>query len=469
MNYFAFTALVNTLMSVGLGVFVVARNPRNIVNRAFSLLCLSVALFSFCYFFWQISDAETEALFWSKGLMLASIFIPVCYFYFILAFLDKVKRYRFLLLGCYLLSLFFVLSDVKSLIVRGVTPKLYFPFWPEPGILYPFFLLMFFGLVIYSSWLLFVALRSSNGIRHRQISYVFIGFVVGFIGGATNYFLWYDIPFPPYANIFISVGFAFIAYAILKYRFMDIRIVFRKSLVILIMTVIFSLMILFAGLLASKVFAVGFNFNTAVIIALTFIIILLIINPLKRILNKLFLKQYYDLSKEIEGLTGDLEATNTLEKLSIKVSQKADKLFGVSDVWFLVYDKKIGKYISEFPKKGEIVFSPEDRIVTAFIEEKKPIIRGEIDYLVKESPDKKAVLEEGEKIMERLKWEAIFPLTLGGEIFGALALGEKRDNSLYSTENVEAIEKFCRQVTIALANVILYEDTMERVRREIDH
>jgi len=70
----------------------------------------------------------------------------------------------------------------------------------------------------------------------------------------------------PLVAIFIVI---FTSYSILKYRFMDIRIALKKGIVVISLLVLFAMMILLAGLGASRIFEIGFNFNTGVVIFLT--------------------------------------------------------------------------------------------------------------------------------------------------------------------------------------------------------
>ena len=258
----------------------------------------------------------------------------------------------------------------------------------------------------------------------------------------------------------------FFLYIITRYRFMDIRVVIRKSVITSTLIVTVAIFMMLVGLLASQVFILGFNLNTFLVLLLAVGVILFSYRPACEFLDRIFLKQFYDLSKEIEKLPNDFKTTNTFEKLSNKVSEKANELFGIENVWLLIYNKKERKYISEFPRKGEILFSSDDMIIKAFGEKRQPIIRDEIDYIIKENPERKKTLEGGEKIMKRLGWDAIFPLTLGGEIYGALALGKIKNSSIYSVEKVDAVNKFSKQISNALANIILYDEAMERVDRE---
>ena len=74
---------------------------------------------------------------------------------------------------------------------------------------------------------------------------VIIGTIIGYLGVATNYLLWYDIPIPPIGNWTAAFYLAIVAYAILKYRLMDIRMAIKRS------TIFSGIVIISAALFAS--------------------------------------------------------------------------------------------------------------------------------------------------------------------------------------------------------------------------
>jgi len=231
MLFYAIAALINAIASTILGLFVYFKNKKEILNRTFALFCLSIAVWSYAYFLWQISTTSETALFWSKALMVGAIFLPVTYFHFITVFLSVYQKEKKLLILGYLLAFIFLILNFTPLFVKSVEPTLSFPYWPKPGIAYHPFLLMFFGYAVYSGYLMFQTLRGSAGIKKLQIKYVLLGTLIGLLGGSTNYFLWYGITIPPIGNALVFFYILFIALAILKYHLFEIRVILTELLV----------------------------------------------------------------------------------------------------------------------------------------------------------------------------------------------------------------------------------------------
>lgn len=231
-NYFAFSGLVNFIVSLFLGGLVFLKGKKTFANRIFALDSLAVAFWALGYFFWQISNNSELALFWCRFLMVGAIFIPVFYFHFVVCFLEEEKKYKKILYLGYALAIFFLISNFTNFFVEKVKPKLFFPFWPVPGTLYLPFLFCWSFFVIFGWYLLIKALKKvKNKIKRQQIKYFLLGTTIGFLCGSTNYPLWYDIPLPPYLNIFVSFYVVITTFAILKYHLFEIQVILLEILI----------------------------------------------------------------------------------------------------------------------------------------------------------------------------------------------------------------------------------------------
>jgi len=239
MLFDAVTGLINAIGSAVLGLLVYLKNKKNNLNKTFGVLCLSITIWSFFYFLWQLSATEKSALFLTRALMAGSIFIPVTYLHFILVFLGLDQEKKNLIISGYILSFIFQISNFTSFFVKNVAQELYFPYWPKPGIFFHPFLLMFFSYFGYGIYLLFKAYQETLGIKKAQIKYSLVASLIGVLGGSTTYFLWYDIPIPPFGNVLVVLYVILTAYAITKYHLFDIKLILTELLVGIFSTLLF--------------------------------------------------------------------------------------------------------------------------------------------------------------------------------------------------------------------------------------
>ncbi|MBF0388456.1 MAG: GAF domain-containing protein, partial [Candidatus Omnitrophica bacterium] len=103
-------------------------------------------------------------------------------------------------------------------------------FWPDAG---PWFvaLVLFWALfVLLGVWELVRALAGQGlASRKKQLQYVLAATVLGWCGGATNFLLFFNIPVLPVGNVLITGYVIIVAYAIIRHRLMDIRVMVSSA------------------------------------------------------------------------------------------------------------------------------------------------------------------------------------------------------------------------------------------------
>lgn len=227
LTYFSITGLVNAILSLGLALYLTFTSWRVRIAKYLVYLCLALGAWSTGYFLWQISVTESVALFWSRALMMGAIFTSISFLHLVIVFLelDKKRFYKKLLITLYIPSFFWVFANFTPYFVSGVEQKMFFKFWPTPGFLYHPFLLLFGFQTAYASFLLYRAYKKSVGIIKKQTFILLLGITLTFIGGSTNYFLWYNIPIAPWGNGVASIYAILSVYAIMRYQFLNVKVV----------------------------------------------------------------------------------------------------------------------------------------------------------------------------------------------------------------------------------------------------
>ena len=222
----AFSGLINFLACLSLSAFLYFKNRSGKINKYFAIWSLSVALWSLGYFIWLFTIPYNTALFWARFLMAGAIMIPTTYLHFTLVYLKRDHRYRWLILSSYVFSTVYLLLDCTPFFIARVEPRYWFRWWPVPGILYHPYQLYFVLVVIYARVLLFrKAITAESRVIRKQFRIVAFGTLIAYLGGSTNFFLWYNIPVPPVFNFLVTGYVALIAYAIIYYGLWDLQII----------------------------------------------------------------------------------------------------------------------------------------------------------------------------------------------------------------------------------------------------
>jgi len=311
MEVFAYSGLINAILAFALGIFVIFRNRRNRVNQLYFLLVVAIIVWSIGYWQWLSSDNSDSALFWVRIFSIGSTLIPVFFFHWIVSFLEKNKKEKRAVILVYLIGSLFLLFSFSDLLVKGVREKMFFLFWPDPGVLYHFYIVFTYVLLVgYSFCLLYKSYKVSTGSRKAQIIYVLVGSAIGFGGGLTNFFLWYNIPIPPYGNFLVALYPFFLGYAMLKHHLFDVRVIATEVL-------IFAIWI-FLGIETALSFSEGYKeflINSGLLIAVIVVGVLLIRSVLKEVKQK----------EKLQVLTKKIKRAYKIEKKALEVEKKAHK------------------------------------------------------------------------------------------------------------------------------------------------
>jgi hypothetical protein len=400
--------------------------------------------------------------------MAGAIFIPVAYLHFITVFLNYKKK--LLLIISYSLGLVFLCFDFTNLFVAKVETVYSFTFWPKPGIMYHPFLILWLACLAYTVYLLFKEYKTAKDIKKIQIKYLIIGTFIGYGGGITNYLYWYNIPVPPIGNILASAYILITAYAITRYRFMDIRVVLKKSVFHLITFcgiagVIISLVLLLNRYFSTK----NYNINDIVIIEVVLLIIFLpILNKIiLRITNKYINKEEIDLSKHIEEFNTNISYTTYLKDLLEQCIDFIKERLKIEKVDIIVRDFSIPDLGYFYPTAGKKVLDKETQelFLEYFKEDRSLLLKQEIPYISvnKENAD---ILGRMNKFMQKENITAIAGLTQVDAINGFILIGPKNNNDIFSEKENILLKNTSKQINSALARVLCYEEAVARVKRE---
>ncbi|HCT85666.1 MAG TPA: hypothetical protein DF296_10770 [Candidatus Margulisbacteria bacterium] len=226
MNYYAISAIINLITSLSLAVILVKALAK---YRAYLFFNLSIALWSLFYFLWQISPEYAPALLFCRVLTIGSIYIAYFFLKFIIDLVSESPgKYKVISVINKVCAGVWTLLAFTPLLVRDVLPVLNFKFWPVPGILYIFFVIYFCMNLILSLWIMYKKYAEDNKFKETFV-FITIAILFAFVGGSTNYFLWFGIKIPPVGNILVTVNVLIVAYAILKHELMDIRLFVTRS------------------------------------------------------------------------------------------------------------------------------------------------------------------------------------------------------------------------------------------------
>lgn len=450
MDYYIISTLINFTASLLLGFILLLKNPRNGINRQFSAFAFIVALWSMSYYFWQTASTPEIALGWIKTVMSFAIFIPVLYLHFVYELLKIIKKRKTILAASYgIASIFLLVNILTDSFIRNVQPTLHFAFWPVAGPIFYAFFILWGGLVCYATYLLYHIHKNAVGREKLQMKYVLWGMVVGFIGGATNYFLWFGIPIAPFGNVLVSVYVAMTAYSIVKHRLLDIRLVIARSVAYLL------LVIILATIYAAGVFGISYIFfkgqigsQQAIVYTILALFIAFTFQPLKSMLekmtDKIFFKGKYDSNTLLLKLSTIMATTIDRKTMAISALNELSNTLHISRGVFILFGNEMQQEVVTYG------YTTAPTVTRESLQAYSNAIHMHISEDEGDMMLKQRLIEDNITIL--------LPLYASEKNQGILLLGEKKSGEIYSDQDIQVLTIFAPEIAVALQNTRSYEE-----------
>ncbi len=481
--FFSLSAVISAFISTLFGFFIYFRNKQSKMNKTFALFCFGVTIWSIPYIFWPLATTAKETLLAFQLLHIGACYVSIFYFHFTVRWLEIFEKKKKIIYVGYILATLFALSIPTPFFIKDIVPKFSMRYWAEPGILYHFFLVMFFGYFLYSSYLLFKAYRESTGVRKFQIKYILVGMVLAFLGGSTNYFLWYNINIPPYGNIFSCSFVIFTAYAIIKYRFMDIRIIARSSAIYFLDALytyaVFSLLLIIYNLFWGTVYN-NYSLIAGIFVAPFFVLGLFWVhNTATKFLNKYVFHSLYDYQLAISKLTQELNRYTDLNGIVDLIVDTIKKTMDLERAGVLLINSdilpvkfQIAKVVGFNEHNGISLVS--DNLLTKHLERtQKPLVGDELSMISRDAKNKKDSQRflELRDYMKHIEAALCLPLIINNKLIGMVVLGGKNSTEPYTQQDLELLSIMSFQAAIAIDKARLYKkvnDFNKTLQQKVD-
>jgi len=439
-------------------------HPREKLNRAFAILLFSMIGWSIGAFMIRMSETEKMALNAAKLASIAGMLVPVAYFHLICALLEpeQPSRIFFLGYGVYLIYVPFILFT-PSLI--GLTRN----YWGYASRLAPpvFFFTIFSYALIF--WGVMKLLRKRRRIQSliicKRVKYLLVGTTIMLAGGIFDYLAAVGYPVYP-VGIFTNLVFTIIvAYAILKYQLLSINILVRKSLLYFILTGLITTIFLVIIMTFEKFWS-HFTQQWFIIPSLAVTILMAFaFQPLKNILqsklDRLFFRPRYLYPQTVKKFSETLISILDLDRLLEILMQFVKETMLLDKIAILLRDDMFNNYTLRTSFNFDFLQEPvlEDRspLVEWLTKEKKVLVR---EYLeANESPQSREVYRE----LETMGTGLAIPLSHREKLIGILFAGRKRQEELYTNEDLDLLTTLANQAAVALENAYLYRQMEKRV------
>ena len=265
----------------------------------------------------------------------------------------------------------------------------------------------------------------------------------------------------------LLIGAGSIAWAIIKYQFLDISQSISRRFLFSICSALLLGIYLIIYDLSKKITATMIGFQLPILEVLFIILAVFLFQPalsgIKYVIDHLFGKDKSDYDHVLQMLSHDILTIMDLDKLKEKITDTLTESMMLENV-HLIVENKAGDFEVSFEQGGKIrlnKFSRSGDFINLLRKIDRPIGYDEIVTRISES--------EENKLLNKLNCYLLIPLAHRGDLNGILCLGNKLTRTSFSAEDARLLNVLSDQIAIALENIDLYQAKMEKqhIEKEI--
>ncbi|MFH1968107.1 MAG: histidine kinase N-terminal 7TM domain-containing protein, partial [bacterium] len=431
MNLFSISGLLIGILSAVLGLVTLFKGKKSI-HYIWALFSFSVALWGFGSYKIGVAQNPDAAIFWWRIGYIGVILIPVFFTQFVINFLELKKKWIISLL--YIFGIVFLFANFFDGIFINKASFLFGQFYylTTPPFLYSVFVALFFVIVFYAHIKLFQDYKKNTGIKRAQIKYFLLATIPGFIAGAFEFLPVYKIELYPYLHFVIAFSPLTVTYAILRYRLMDLRIVFRKTVIYLVSAGFVYGIFFFLVWLFERYFGGVFTSTTywaGLIIAPLFVVILLrFYSFIQKTANKYLFFDLYTHQETIGKLIDELTNSIDLGKIVDSIVNNIKEAMQLDRAGILLIDQndgtikyKVAKVIGFNENNG--ISLMQDNFLTRYLEKtQKPLVRDELQIIAKDlsNAHERQNFFQLSKNMKRIEASLCLPMVISSKLIGII-------------------------------------------------
>lgn len=311
--------------------------------------------------------------------------------------------------------------------------------------------------------------RLTNQRLRRQVRVIIVGilsgvglYTVAFIAPPLGIFALPEAVRVALTILALMIGSASVAWAIIRYQFLDTRFIVRQSLVFSISSALLLGIYLLLITQASSFLKGLLEVQTPLIDVAFVVLVLVFYQPVKQrvddLIQRLFLRNKADPGAILESFSQEMTSVFDIDRLKQQMMAALTNFMFVERAFFATQHPDTGGYILELSGLPREPFPPDDRFFMEARERVRPAAFEEFVLDKEQSPMT--------EVLTRWGCRLVVPIIDRGNLTAILLLGEKVSGYRYGPEDLQLLATLANQLAVAFTNAVLYKDALEKQKLE---
>ncbi len=470
-SWYAVPTLIVAAVILAIGSFVLKQSFKSQTNQSFFLLCAALFVWLTGYSCIYMLDQEDIALTaYRYYTFLGVAFIGFSVYLFSVLWLQLWEKQKYFVIFSFMLSAFFYIAAWTTDWVVPSIDQYFWGFYSHYGPL---------GIVFFATFVAFFFIAFFNfiyrlrnpipSVQKSQIKAVLLSFCVALTGAFDFVPKMVHVSLYPFGYLSALLWILIMAYAIVKYKVMDIQTVIHKTLLWLATSVIFLAPIALVSYAAwgwlSQLSAAWFALITFCFVV-AFVPYVRFVQPY---IDQWFERRSWNLNQVIKQFNDELIHLKTIEDLSNHILQTIKRTIYPADLDLLLWDEG---------GKESLVFTGDAKAVKydarkfhdffRFLESYDAVI---LEDYIEIDPRLEAARGPARHYFSATQGIVCVPVVLNEKLIGVINLRQKANLKNYSREEIRFLSDLRGSATIAISNslrLIAMQANLRRWNEELE-
>lgn len=442
------------VVGLSIAIYVFAKNPKSSLNLALATTALGMAGWNISVFL--IINELIPLDFGVQNSFAWAALMSMGFTWFVYRYPTKIKWYKVLTPIIIALGiLFFLIPFHPDFAFNTRVPNGYVEV-DFHTILYPLWTLFFVGNFLYTLAILIGRTWKATGVDKHRLIQILLGFLLFLIPSQMSNlllpYLFNDFRWNNLGPLFTIFLIFFLFNAVTRYRLLEIKWIFGKSLIFSVLTGAVLWLIITTAILLSSVAP------ERVTIIFSAFLVVVFYNPLSKFFHKVFKRLLsrggYDAEDATQEILSILRADGDLEIIVKNISSKLQKFLNTSEISFIVFhtdsnrvlfEKNVGIKKLQKTDLGELVSMAKDNDFNIIELE-------ELKWKAAYGKTKSRKCKKMCKLLERTKIDIVVPLVIEKKIVGLVNIGHRKMDKALSNRDFRFLDTIQDIISPAIEN-----------------